>query len=246
MLFIKNYTSAEWRFFYFSNFFYFQEGILERTQKRGDSNVRKVKGGFGMGEYKRTAAIFAVISLVAAFLAALLFLNYVRQAKVNIGDTVEVLVAARDVPAMTVISEDMIKTAMVPKNMAGKFTFTDRKDLINKTVLVNLSAQVIYTAGIIKAGQDFPSNQRVIQLRAPAAVFDGEFKYGDKVDIIVSYKDQEKDVSETLFRNIGVVENIKPSGEEASSLGVVMEETEAEKLVWMLNYGKEVRVIKAG
>lgn len=231
--------------FIFKKKLIFLEGILKLAPKRGDSNLINLARE-NMGESKRMAIIFAAVSLICAMLAAVLFLNMVKQTKEKLGDTVQVMAAAKEIPPMTNISADMLTTVEIPRRLAGNFTFTGHEGLLNQTTIIRLSAGEIFTENIIKEKTSLPPNSRVVQLRPPVAVFDGEYKFGDKVDIVVSYKENARDISETLFHNVTVVNQLQLKGEETTSLGIVLTDKEVETMVWMLNYGKEVRVVKAG
>lgn len=197
-----------------------------------------------MGDAKRMGLIFGLVSLISALMAAALFLNMVRETEANLGTTLEVAVAAHDITAGTKITEKFLASKEIPKRLAGEYTFSNLKELVGKSSLVNISAGEIIAAGDLAAEGNENPDSRVVQLRSPTAVFDGNFKYGDRADIVVSYKEGDREVSEILFRGIGIAGNLTVKGEETTSLGVILNSAEVERLVWMINYGKEVRVIK--
>jgi hypothetical protein len=94
---------------------------------------------------------------------------------------------------------------------------------------------------------------RQVMLRAPMAVFDDQIDVLDKVDLVVSYDEQpgpgepakgDHRTTKILLKDV-TVNSVQKKGEDIVAIGVVLLLEDTEKVIWALNYGKEVRVLKS-
>lgn len=205
-----------------------------------------------MFESKKRALFFMVLSICFAIAAAFLFSNHVKKTEESLGQLVEIQVAKKDIPAGSPITLDMLEPMKVPKKYVVDSYIKSINDLKGKISLVPIPEGEVLTKAMMRNVSKVPSQFRLVQLRAPMAVFDDMVDVRDKVDLVGSYEKQqqgqqnndENRITDIVIRDVEVIRVYK-KGEEIISIGVALTHEDAKRVVWMLNYGKELRVLKS-
>ena len=214
-----------------------------------------------MYESKRRAFLFLIVSLSFALAAVWLFARYVERMERELGELVEIQAAGQLIPAGTAISRDMLQTVKLPRKYVVDSFITAADEVAGKISLVPIPPNEVLTRAMLGEASKLPSGYRLVQLRAPMAVFDDQVDVLDKVDVIGTYDKQAGEESlfapspdemgkgggsrttEVILRDIPVIRVYK-QGEEIVSIGVALTLEQARQVVWLQNFGKEVRVLK--
>ncbi len=201
-----------------------------------------------MFESKKRAFIFMILAILFALAAVLLFTNYVADMEKNLGELVEIQVAKQDIPAGSPIGADMLATIQIPKKYAVDSFITSVEELQGKISLVPIPKDEVLTKAMLRETSKTPSGYRLVQLRAPLAIFDDQLDVLDRVDLIGTYETKEGKDGETrrtdiMLKDVQVIRVYKKE-EEITSIGVALSLADAQKVIWLMNYGKELRVLK--
>jgi hypothetical protein len=128
---------------------------------------------------------------------------------------------------------------------------SSKEEVRGKISLVPIAEGSVITASMLRDNTIVTGDLRQVMLRAPLAVFDDQIDTFDKVDLVVSYDagsgeaQEDKRVTKVLLRDV-TVNRVDKKGEELVAIGVVLKLDDAQQVIWSLNYGKEVRVLKSG
>ncbi|UFJ40794.1 SAF domain-containing protein [Brevibacillus humidisoli] len=222
-----------------------------------------------MFESKKRAFIFLIVSILFALAAVFLFSSYVETMEQDLGELVEIQVAGAAIPAGTLITPDMLKTMRLPRKYAVDSFVTSPDEAAGKISLVQIPQDEVLSKAMLREMSKTPSDYRLVQLRAPMAVFDDQIDVLDKVDVIGTYEKKagkesgfddltvddlstdpvgrsagDTRTTELVMRDISVIRVYKQE-EEIVSIGVALTLEQARQVVWLQNFGKEVRVLKA-
>lgn len=124
--------------------------------------------------------------------------------------TVEVVTAAVDIPAQTVIEEKMLKVASIPQDMVSTTAVRDTSKLVDKITRVDILADDIITEKKIfhndeQAGMSgmIPPDCRAFSIGvADLASISEHVKVGDHVDVMTVYERGGATYSEILLQNV--------------------------------------------
>lgn len=197
-----------------------------------------------MFDSKRRILIFLILSIAFGVSAVFLFLNYIKKTEETLGEHISIYAAKTDIPAGTPIALDMLTTVSLPKKYVVPTFAQVESDIKNKISLVPITSGEVLSTAMLRSASNVPSKKRLVQLRAPMAVFDDEFEVLDKVDLIGTYEAQGERVTEVIATEIEVL-RVYRTGESVLSLGVALSQEETEQIIWLLNFGKELRVLKS-
>ncbi|WP_438431170.1 SAF domain-containing protein [Gorillibacterium sp. sgz500922] len=206
-----------------------------------------------MFESKRRALIFFFLSMAAALAAVFLFSGYVQRTKENMGEMVPVMVAKKPIMAGQDITPDMLGTRQVPKKYVLPSLLKSADELRAKRSAVAVAEGDLLTSSMLVDTTLVTGELRQIQLRAPLAVFDDTIQFNDKVDLLYTYElpgttntgggQQENRQTKLLFENV-TVNSVTKTDNQITALGIILPLSDSPKMVWALNYSKEVRVLK--
>src|SRR5699024_8883382 len=141
-----------------------------------------------MQDAKRRAIIFAVLSLILAAAAGLLFMQRVGTVEAKLGAKVKVYVAKKDIPARQQLKPENFEAREVPKQFVQKSTVTNIKKIDQTVSAVPMKKGDLLTTNMLKPLAELSSNnKRMVALSQSNRVFfDQEPQPLDRVDIIVS------------------------------------------------------------
>lgn len=200
-----------------------------------------------MLESKRKAIIFIVLSILLAVTAGFLVLKKVQALNTNLGTSVKIFVADKEIPSRSLITPDNVKTEEIPKKFLKDYHVTNVDDLVNKVSVVPLSAGDMITKNILKqASSVVDENNRLITLMQNERVyFDEPLEALDRVDIIVSHRFNDKEETKVFMEDVKVARVAK--SKDKAFKGVMLEVSfeKAPELIHMQNYADSLRIIKA-
>lgn len=206
-----------------------------------------------MFESKRRALIFFFLSVAAALAAVFLFSDYVQRTQENMGEMIPVVIAKNAISAGEEIAPDKLGTKQIPKKYVLPSLLKSVDELKYKRSVVAIKEGDLITTSMLVDTTLVTGELRQIQLRAPLAVFDDNIQFNDKVDLIYTYEVPDQrggtaDQSDTrltkiLFEDV-TVNSVTKTNDQISAIGVILPLSDSEKMVWALNFGKEVRVLK--
>lgn len=162
-----------------------------------------------------------VVGLLAAVCAAIL-MAALRAAPADAAaatdNTVDVLVAAADIPPMTPLTEDLLEVRAVPKADAPKDRFGDPVQVIGRALRTPIiSGQAIAPRNLLpedsgaRLASSLPPGLRAVGIELPtSSAMRGLLYPGSRVDVVVSYKPMPGSrrtgpMSETLLQNVRVL-----------------------------------------
>lgn len=207
-----------------------------------------------MFESKRRALIFMFVSVFLALTAVILFSDFIQKTKESLGEMATVQVAKEDIPAGKEITDDMVTSEEIPKKYLLDTLVRTKEELKGKISMVPISRGAVITTSMLRKNTIVTGRNRQVMLRAPMAVFDDQIDVLDKVDLVVSYDEQpgpgepakgDHRTTKILLKDV-TVNSVQKKGEDIVAIGVVLLLEDTEKVIWALNYGKEVRVLKSG
>lgn len=179
-----------------------------------------------MREAKRHIAGFLVLALFLAGLAAYITYKYValteadcqariQQLEAAQGAQVEVLVAAREIPAQVPLTRADLETVSIPNAFVQPGMETDKDKVVGKVSLVPLPKGALVLSHAVADRVVIPEGKRVIRLyRSQVVQFDQNLMVGDAVDLVVTQRDAKTNAVETklLMSKLPVVE-VDPNAE---------------------------------
>lgn len=199
-----------------------------------------------MLESKRKAIIFIVLSVLLAVTAGFLVLKKVQALNTNLGTSVKIFVASKEISSRSLITPENVMTDEIPKKFLRDYHVTNVDDLVNKVSVVPLSEGDVITKNILKqASSVVDENNRMITLMQNERVFfDEPLEALDRVDIIVSHRFNGKEETTVFMKDVKVARTAK---KDNKFKGVQLEVSidKAPELIHMQNYADSLRVIKA-
>ncbi len=162
------------------------------------------------------------IFLLCTFLAVVVFIviysalssllgDKEEEKTATVNDLVPVIEASTDIPAQTIITDDMIKAAAVPQNLVPQGAITDKSKIVGRPAAVSLFAGDMITDRKMydTMGNGFsgliPKGMRAISFSINDITgVSGFAKPGDKVDILlISDKDgQDRIASRAILKDV--------------------------------------------
>ncbi|MGR3762502.1 Flp pilus assembly protein CpaB [Rossellomorea sp. NS-SX7] len=200
-----------------------------------------------MLESKRKAIIFIVLSILLAVTAGFLVLKKVQALNTNLGTSVKIFVADKEIASRSLITPDNVKTEEIPKKFLRDYHVTNVDDLVNKVSVVPLSAGDMITKNILKqASSVVDENNRIITLMQNERVyFDEQLEALDRVDIIVSHRFNDKEETTVFMKDVKVARVAKNKDKEFKGVQLEVSLEKAPELIHMQNYADSLRIIKA-
>ena len=205
-----------------------------------------------MFESKRRAFAFMLGAILFGLLTVILFSDYMSETKASLGEYATVHVAKRDIAAGMPLADDMVAEEQIPRKFMLNSLIGSKEELRGKISMVPIPAGAVITSSMLRDNTIVTEDSRQVMLRAPLAVFDDQIDTFDTVDLFVSYDGgpdipptEDKRKTELLLQDL-TVNRVDKRGEELIAIGVVVKLEQSQKVIWALNYGKEVRVLKSG
>ncbi len=201
-----------------------------------------------MQDAKRRAIIFAVISLVLAALAGILFMQRVSAVEAQLGNEVTVFVAKTDIQPRQPLKPEQFEAVEVPQKFVQQSTVTNLNKIDEFVTIVPLKKGDVLDSNLLKPAKELGTsgNKRLVYVPASdRIVFDQPLNAQDRADIIVSWGGDDGSKRTVIFDTDVLV--AAASGEEGKFSGVWLEMTleEAKRFIDAQNYAHSVRILKA-
>lgn len=190
-------------------------------------------------------AIAVLLGLLAAFTAVSIIKKYT--------DTVQVVVAAKDIPAYKKITLDDLKVVELPKIAVPKDYTNSISELQGKYLMIPVSAgDVVRTSKIADQKTDSLLAAKLTHLKDPSlrafalpytkeSGVGGEINEGDRIDIIASVKIETSGglvgVGKTVAHNVLVLKVEKPNDAGQGILIVALTPQQIEDIAFALTSG---------
>src|SRR5262249_12577877 len=175
----------------------------------------------------RRSKLGLIFALARGLMVALLVWNYTQHLQTQLRqaaeqaaekaklETVDVLVAAHDIPAHTKLTLDQLKVKQIPTQAKLPLAFTKVDDAIGKETQYPISdgEQILpakFVAQRLDTGLAFviPAGKRAVSIKASEVIGAGGFvQPGDKVDVIGSFDKEKmgKDEAVIVLQNVEVL-----------------------------------------
>jgi pilus assembly protein CpaB len=175
-----------------------------------------------------------ILALIFGLIAAYLTFSYLNQMKASMDNReyIRIAVAARDIPADTTISPEMLQMKAFPSEFRNNLEILDVNEAVGKVALTDFhQGEVILSHHLIKSGERKYGLAYAISngMRAMAVNVDeargvaGLIKVGDRVDIIAKLNGEEGSMpprTVVVLQGVNVLaigsslENAKPDSKE--------------------------------
>ncbi|KRE35414.1 SAF domain-containing protein [Paenibacillus sp. Soil522] len=206
-----------------------------------------------MFESKRRAFLLLFVSISLGLIAVILFSTYMQETKESMGELVMVQVAGNNIPAGQLITEDLLTEEQIPRKYMLESLIQSPAELVGKVSMVPIAKGAVITSVMLRDNSLVSGEYRQVMLRAPMSVFDDQIDAYDEVDILVSYEQEggakeaaaDRRTTKVLLKGV-TVSSVHKSGDETVAVGVLLKLADTKSLIWALNYGKEVRLLKTG
>lgn len=202
-----------------------------------------------MQDAKRRAIIFAVVSLVLAMLAGILFMQRVSAVEAQLGNEVTVYVAKTDIQPRQPLKSEQFEAVQVPQKFVQQSTVTSLDKINQFVTIVPLKKGDVLNSNLLKPAKELGTSGDKRLVYVPAGdriVFDQPLEAQDRADIIVSWSGNEEGSKRTVIFDTDVLV-AATSGEEGKFTGVWLEMSleEAKRFIDAQNYASSVRLLKA-
>lgn len=199
-----------------------------------------------MLESKRRAIIFISISFILALTAGFLVLQKVKEMNAQLGEMVEIYVAATDISSRSMITPDQVKAKEIPKKFIDDSYVTDKMSLMNMVTVVPLSAGDVITKNIIKPSTTVrDQNDRLVTVFASGnVIFDQQLEALDRVDIIISREVNDAPVTEVFMKDVPVA-MVAKSGDEFKGVALELPFDKVPGFIHQQHYASVMRILKA-
>lgn len=217
-----------------------------------------------MDRARRRGLILLLIAGGLAAITGVLFFNYLEGLRREVGDTTEVVVAAQDITARSLITRDMLATSTIPVRYFHDLYVVDPSELAGQMVaLVDISEGEILQRNVVHSNAGLEPNMRAVSMAVNQVTsVGGNVRPGNRVDVIVSFTPPGEDsepVTMVLLQDVEVLAvssllppveaggpaRFLPTGEILSDATVTFALTpqDALRLTYMSNFAEEVRLM---
>lgn len=197
-----------------------------------------------MHEAKRNFRVMLVLSILLAGMAAFLFMQKVKSLDRQYGNFAEVVVAKQAIQPKTPITSEMLETIRVPMKFAVPSAVGSIREAVGQALLIPLQKGDVMTKSMLKQVSKSGSQLRLVNLtQSDRVLFDEPIDPTDYVDIIVSYQEGDKPITKLLLENVPVG-RIMEDKEGQRAIGVELSMEDAQKLIFMQNFSRQIRVLK--
>jgi pilus assembly protein CpaB len=170
--------------------------------------------------------MFLVIAGALALLAGVVIVSYLNDIARQAGETVDVVVAKKAIPARTLISADLLELKPIPKKLLRQSYVLNPQDILRDTVaLVDLQPGDILQRSFLDRNAGLKPGMRAVSIGVNrVSGVGGTIRAGNRVDVIVSFKEggfaEASQKTRVLFQDVEVlgVSMLNPKTTQTSSL----------------------------
>ncbi|PTM54778.1 flp pilus assembly protein CpaB [Desmospora activa] len=205
-----------------------------------------------MQDAKRRAIIFLILALALAAVAGFLFMQKVSAVDSQLGNHLTVYVAAKEISSRELLTPEDFTAVNVPAKYVQESAVTDLNQIqlgdypysIDRLVAIApMKKGDLLTNNLLKSQSSLTeNNNRMVTLAQSDRVkFDGSLEVNDRVDIVVSNRNDGKVNTSIFMTDVPVV---AMTG-DGKGIGLEMPLSDAEKLIHEENFAAAIRVLKA-
>lgn len=204
-----------------------------------------------------------VIAVALAGITGCFLFGYLQELERRVGDTIEVVAASQDIPARTLITPEMLAIKTIPQRYFLESYILNPSDIIGWVTLVNAREGNYMLREMVDQNAGLGPSERAVSIAVNQVTsVGGNVRPGNRVDVIVSYEDEEGyGVTEMLLQDVEVLavssllppveegglgpSRFLPTGELMSDATVTfaLDPQQAMQLTYMSNFAKEVRLM---
>lgn len=193
---------------------------------------------------RRRAAWLLVVAVLLGSVGAYGFFNRVQAYEASLDEMVEVWTAAVEIPAYTLITAEMLRSTPAPKRYLPAGSIMTEEAIFSQVSAVHLKPGDLITSAVLRSPDLGEMRSITVSDQGRNNVFiDATIQVGDRVDVLVAYRDKDEDVARYLLTGVQVIQ-VGERPERSISLLVTGEA--ARELVWMENFGRQIRVVRQG
>jgi pilus assembly protein CpaB len=226
-----------------------------------------------MVKAKRRGLVFTVVGVFLALLVALLLFSYLNRLERQVGEKSSIVVADQDIPAGTMITEDMLTYDEIPTAYIRRSYLTDTRRAVGTFTVIYIGEGDPVQWSALGQGLRLEHGMRAMTIDVNRVTgVGGLLGPGDRVDVIVSYVTAEAETNKTelLWQDVevlavgtatapeppaGTVGLLGPASSDrtassaalqeprANSVTLALRPEDAVKLTYLSNFGKEVRLV---
>lgn len=206
-----------------------------------------------MQDAKRRAILFAVISLILATLAGILFMQRVSAVEAQLGDEVTVYVAKTDIQPRQPLKPEQFEAVQIPQKFVQQSMVTNLQGggdggIEDYVTIVPLKKGDVLNTNLLKPAKELGTSgdKRLVYVPASNRIeFDQPLEAQDRADVIVSWGGNDESKRTVIFDTDVLV--AATSGEEGKFAGVWLEMSleDARRFIDAQNFARSVRILKA-
>ncbi len=175
---------------------------------------------------RRRGILFLAIAGALALLAGVVVVSYLNDIARQAGETVEVVVAKKAIPARTLITADLLELKPIPKKLLRQSYVLNPQDILRDTVaLVDLQPGDILQRSFLDRNAGLKPGMRAVSIGVNrVSGVGGTIRAGNRVDVIVSFKEggfaEASQKTRVLFQDVEVlgVSMLNPKTTQTTSL----------------------------
>lgn len=193
---------------------------------------------------RRKARWLLFFSVLLGTVTWLGFIYEVRSYERSLGEFVTTWTVRSGVPAFSPITPELLVPHQVPKRYAVGVAILTKEEIIGKIAAVQLEAGNLLTQAVLRSPDLGQYRAITLSEKARGVVsVDETIKEGDRVDILVAYREKDQEVARYLLTGVSV---LRASGNQERSISLLVTQDDARQLVWVENFGKQIRIVRQG
>lgn len=193
---------------------------------------------------RRTARWLLGLAVLLGAVSWVGFWQHTEAYERSVGETVMVWTAAQAIPAYAPLAAEMLKGQEVPRRFVTAGAALTQEEIVGKVSAVPLREGDPVTAPLLRSPD--LGDRRAITLSQQSTEqvsIDATIQEGDRVDVLVAYREKDQDIARFLLTDVPVVQ-VGSDKERSVSLLVTAEA--ARELTWMETFGRSIRVVRRG
>lgn len=193
---------------------------------------------------RRRAAWLLIIAILLGSAGAYGFYTRVQEYEASLGEMVEVWTAASEIAPHTPISREMLQPVTAPKRYIPATAALDEAAITTQVAAVPLKPGDLITTAVLRAPDLGEQRSITLSDQGRNNIFiDATIQVGDRVDVLVAYREHNEDVARYLLT--GVL-TLKVGEKNERSISLLVTSDQARELVWMENFGRQIRIVRQG
>lgn len=193
---------------------------------------------------RRRAGWLLLIAMLLGSVGAIGFCNRILTYEESLGEMVTVWTTTAEIPPYAEITRAMLQPTSAPKRYIPTGAVLDEAAITSQVARVPLQPGDLITSAVLQP-PDLGGNRSITltDRGQNSILIDATIQTGDRVDILVAYREQNEDVARYLLTSVPVL-SFTDKGERTISLLVSPEA--ARELVWMETFGRQIRIVRQG